>query len=190
MKTEQITVNEELNIEKLKNKITEIKNIMNYSQNFQIDLERLFAECGIAFCVIRNFTGAPVKGFIKQTEDGRIILCVTIRGAYADIFWFSLFHEIGHILNGDINQKFIDFMSVDNEIERKADEYASNTLIDLTDYKEFIKKGDFSIEAIILFAKTQNIPPYMVIGRLQKEEYLSYSELNNYKLKYKWTEKI
>ena len=40
---------------------------MNNSQNFQKDLEELFAECGIAFCVIRNFTGAPVQGFIKQT---------------------------------------------------------------------------------------------------------------------------
>lgn len=190
LRTEQIKISQELNIEKLKNKVYEIKNIMNNSQNFQKDLEKLFAECGIAFCVIRNFTGAPVQGFIKQTEDKKIILCVTIRGAYADIFWFTVFHEIAHIINGDIKQKFIDFTTIDSEIEEKADNVASNMIIDKKDYKEFTNKEDFSVTSIINFSKKQNIPPYMLIGRLQKEKYIPYTKLNNYKLKYEWKEKI
>ncbi len=190
LKTEGICVDKKLNIEKLKNKIPEIKSIMTNSQNFQNDLENLFAECGIAFCVIRNFKGAPVQGFIKQTENNRIILCVTIRGAFADIFWFTLFHEIAHILNGDINQKFIDFTLIDNEVEKKADKCASNMIITQKDYMEFIGKEDFSILSIIRFSETQNIPPYMVIGRLQREKYIPYSRFNNYRIKYEWKERI
>lgn len=190
LKTERICVDEELNIEILKNKIPEIKNIMINSQNFQKDLEELFAECGIAFCVIRNFTGAPVQGFIKQTENNRIILCVTIRGAFADIFWFTLFHEIAHILNGDINQKLIDFTSIDNDVEKRADECARDMIITTEDYNQFIEERDFSIVTIVRFAKTQNVPPYMVIGRLQKEGYVSYSKFNDYKLKYEWRERF
>lgn len=190
LRTEQIKIGQELDVGKLKNKVYEIKNIMNNSKNFQKDLEELFAECGIAFCVIRNFTGAPVQGFIKQTENKKIILCVTIRGVYADIFWFTVFHEIAHIINGDIKQKFIDFTAIDSEIEEKADNVASSMIIDKKDYKEFTSKGDFSVTSIINFSKKQNIPPYMVIGRLQKEKYIPYTKLNNYKLKYEWKEKI
>lgn len=190
LRTEQIKINQELDVEKLKNKVYEIKNIMNNSQNFQKDLEELFAECGIAFCVIRNFTGAPVQGFIKQTENKKIILCVTIRGAFADIFWFTIFHEIAHIINGDIKQKFIDFTAIDSEIEEKADNVASNMIIDKKDYNDFTSKGDFSVTSIIDFSKKQNIPPYMLIGRLQKEKYIPYTKLNKYKLKYEWKEKI
>lgn len=190
LRTEKIEVNKTLDKNKLIDKIEDIKAIMNKSDNFQKDLESLFAECGIAFCVIRNFKGAPVQGFIKQIDENKIILCLTIRGVYADIFWFTLFHEIAHIVNGDIKQKFIDFTTINSEIEEKADRLASRFIMNEEDYKKFIEKKDFSIESIQKFAKSQNIPSYMLIGRLQREKYISYSKFNNYKLRYEWKEKI
>ena len=48
---------------------------------------------------------------------------VNDRRHYADTFWFALFHEIGHILNGDMGISYCD------DVEDKADEYARNTLI-------------------------------------------------------------
>lgn len=47
---------------------------------------------------------------------------MTIRGAWADIFWFSLFHELGHIVNGDIGRtaKFLDD-GTDRKKEKKAE---------------------------------------------------------------------
>ena len=53
-------------------------------------------------------------------------------------------------------------------------------------YKNFIQKRDFTIEAIHQYAETQNVMPYIVIGRLQKEKYLDYKIHCNYKLRYKW----
>lgn len=66
-------------------------------------------------------------------------MVVTIRNAYADIFWFSIFHELGHIVNGDIGKKanFIDDGS-DIEKESAADRFASNKLISETDYQIFV----------------------------------------------------
>ena len=37
-----------------------------------------------------------------------------------------------------------------------------------------IQRKDFSIEAICRYAESQNVMPYIVIGRLQKEKYLDY----------------
>ena len=53
------------------------------------------------------------------------MLGLTVRGRYADIFWFSLFHELYHILEGHIYN--ID-PTTDVE-EAAADIFARNTLI-------------------------------------------------------------
>lgn len=46
---------------------------------------------------------SPVQGFIRK-NDNKIILSMTIRRAFADEFWFTLFHEIGHLLNGVLRE--------------------------------------------------------------------------------------
>ena len=63
---------------------------------------------------MKNFKGAPVQGYIAKAKDESIRMAITIRGAYAGIFWFSLFHEIGHLYNDDLNKttKFIDGISM------------------------------------------------------------------------------
>lgn len=168
--------------------INKIKSIMcKEDANIQSDLKSVMEKYGIDFSVTRNFRGAPVHGYISQKSDGVYQMVLTIRGAFADIFWFSLFHEIGHIVNGDIgkNYKFIDDGS-DCDKELAADLFACNMLLSPVSYKKFIQKGDFSIEAICKYAKSQNVMPYIVIGRLQKEEYLNYATYYNYKLRYKW----
>lgn len=170
------------------NLIDEIKGVMcQEDTNIQRDLKTVMEKYGIDFSVVRNFRGAPVQGYISQKNDGIYQMVLTIRGAFADIFWFSLFHEIGHIVNGDIgkNFKFIDDGS-DCDKEAAADLFASTMLLSPESYKRFIQRNDFSIEAICRYADSQNVMPYIVIGRLQKEEYLDYREYSNYKLRYKW----
>src|SRR5665647_232478 len=97
--TENIEVAESINFDKLRNSIQEIKGLMFSEPNtINLELAKIFSECGIAFKVVPHFTGAPVQGFIKQTESGKMVLCMTLRHGYADRFWFTLFHEIAHIL--------------------------------------------------------------------------------------------
>lgn len=66
------------------------------------------------------------RDLFKKTEDGALILCMTLRQKFADIFWFTLFHEIAHILNGDTKHEFIDFDSVSGDMEAKADSMAGS----------------------------------------------------------------
>lgn len=170
--------------------IGDIKKIMiNREANIQVDLRNVMRAYGIDFSVVKNFRGAPVQGYISRKKDGIYQMVLTIRGSYADIFWFSLFHEIGHIVNGDIakDAKFLDDGS-DEAKERAADLFARENLLDSDDYGLFIKQNDFSIESITRFAASQNVMPYIVIGRLQKEKYLRYDQYSRYKLRYKWAE--
>ncbi len=97
--------------------------------DFQNHLKTVLGEYGIDFSVVKNFRGAPVQGYIFRRSDGVYQMVLTIRGAFADIFWFSLFHELGHIVNGDIGKsiKFIDDGS-DVDKETAADLFARDRL--------------------------------------------------------------
>ena len=139
--------------------IHEIKSIMCCKNAvIQRDLKNVMEKYGIDFSVARNFRGAPVQGYISPKSDGIYQMVLTIRGAFADIFWFSLFHEIGHIVNGDIgkNLKFLDYGN-DQDKELAADLFASNMLLSPESYERFIQRKDFSIEAICRYAESQNV---------------------------------
>lgn len=175
-----------LDIEKLKEKLPEIKKLMFKKLDvFQDELINVFKACGIKFAIIRSFKGAPVQGVIKKNSDQSLNLIMTKRGKYADIFWFTLFHEIGHIINNDFEKNLVDYNNVDNENEERANQFAANILIDKVEYERFIKQGDYSIQTINKFCEINEIPIYILIGRLQKEKYLEYSQqYENYKVKY------
>ena len=189
VKTHDIEVTKLLDIEKLKNNILRVKNVMN-SEPSDIDgeLRLVFSECGIKFHIVKHFKGAPVQGFIEKAASEQMMLCMTIRQAWADIFWFTLFHEIGHIINGDIKNRLVDYYFTETEEEKLADKFAQDILINPDAYSVFIASGDFSLDAIKQLAKSENVKPYIVIGRLQKERYLPYQALSQEKERYKWVE--
>lgn len=187
---EKREVRSAFNIECLEELVRGLKNVMIHCEiNVQEELRCIFARYGIDFSTMRNFRGAPVQGYVAPKNDGTYQMVVTIKNSDADIFWFSLFHELGHIVNGDISPKsnFIDDGS-DAEKEKAADRFARNMLISEIDYQFFVDGMDFRIESIERFASTQNVMPYIVIGRLQKEKKLDSHIFNDYKLRYKWAE--
>ena len=183
-------VKEEFDLKKADDLIKELKEVMCANLNDpQIMLETVFGRCGIDFSILHHFPRAPVQGYIAKESDNIYQMVLTIRGAYADIFWFSLFHELGHIINGDFyrNDAFIDLdNSHKDEREIKADEFAKNALIDPEAYEEFISKGVFTLNSISAFAKTQNIPAYIVIGRLQKDKIIPWNKFTRYKPELLW----
>ena len=102
-----------------------------------------------------------------------------------NIFWFTLFHEIGHIINEDFEDKYIDYSIIDSEIERRADEFAKNRLINEDEYKAFMDAKTHEIKDVEEFAKAQKVIPSIVIGRMQRD-LNDYSFLMKYKHKYVW----
>ena len=185
---ENRNIKTEFNVERIDELVTKAKAVMcTESESVQKPLTELFSEYGIDFSVVQNFRGAPVQGYISKKNDSAYQMVLTIRGSYADIFWFSLFHELGHIVNGDVNGtiNFIDY-DVNADVEIGANEYASTRLIDHDAYENFVKSGDYSLATIKSFAASQNIQPYIVIGRLQHENKLEYNRYSSEKVRYKW----
>lgn len=186
--TENLPIYKQLDKEALCNNISSIKSLMLNEINDGIKkLQNIFADCGIAFQVVKNFRGAPVQGFIKEISENKLILCLTIRGKRADQFWFTLFHEIAHILNDDYKLRFVDFDSVQSKSEELADSFARDILIPQQQYKDFISSSDFTNwENIECFAKSIGVMPFIVLGRLQKDQYLDWSDYTDKIVRYEW----
>ncbi|MGI6581698.1 MAG: HigA family addiction module antitoxin [Erysipelotrichaceae bacterium] len=131
-----------------------------------------FKEAGVILVVLPNLKGSGVNGATKKV-DGKVLLMVNDRRQYADTFWFTLFHEIGHIMNNDFGITFND------EVEDEADLYAQDILIPREKYLNFIENNQFFNEDIIIeFAESIDQDPGIVFGRLQKDGKISYKETN------------
>lgn len=105
---------------------------------------------------------------------------MTIRGKDADRFWFSLFHEFGHIILGHINSS----EGISCEDETEADNFARECLIPSKSFEEFVKNNSFTKKSIIDFSKKIGIASGIVVGRLQKERFIPFNRFNDLKIKY------
>jgi HTH-type transcriptional regulator/antitoxin HigA len=137
------------------------------------------AGCGIALVFLPHIGGSFLHGATFY-DGNKIVMGLTVRGKYADNFWFSLFHEIHHVIAGHISHA--EGMTIKEEAE--ADDFAKNTLIEQMAFDSFIESHCYTKTCIIAFANRIDISPGIVLGRLQKENYIPYSQLNEIKEKY------
>jgi len=142
-------------------------------------LIKILAKCGVALVFLPHIGGSFLHGATFY-DGNKIVVGLTVRGRDADKFWFSLFHELAHILYGHIGQA--EGTTEDDEIA--ADEFARNTLIAQDDFDSFTSNHDFSKEAIVRFANLIKVDCGIVVGRLQKEGWIKYNWHNDLKTKY------
>ncbi|WP_306536708.1 helix-turn-helix domain-containing protein [Megasphaera sp.] len=166
----------------LKRHLRMIRNLLvRQPMNFSADLAEILKSCGIALVYLPQVQGSFLHGISFCDPGGnKVVLGITMRGKYADRFWFSLFHEISHILEGHIYQKD----GTSEEDEKQADRMAAEILIPLGKIEEFYLEGDYSIHSIEAFADAIQISPDIVIGRLQHDKKIRQNQLNQYKRKY------
>lgn len=148
-------------------------------KEFCPQLKKCLADCGIALVFLPHLKGSFLQG-ASFTDGKKIVVGLTARGKDADKFWFSLFHELAHIVLGHVGQS----NGTSDEDEKAADKWSGDTLILLDDFEVFRGKHNYSERDVIRFAKEQGIAPGIVVGRMQMEGMIKYSMLNDLKEKY------
>lgn len=167
--------NNELNIKKLKESLDALKSVMHEKKEEHLKLiTKILNDAGILFTVMPNVKKAPISGLTVETKKKQIMIVLTLRYKYVDSFWFTLFHEIAHVINEDYKKD--QNLWEKDDVEAKADKFASNILIDQDLYEEFILENDFSDTAIKNFAKLNNVLPTIILGRLMKDKYMCWSD--------------
>lgn len=166
-----------INIKKLISIIPEIRQMtVMKPKEFCPKIKEMLAECGIALVFLPHLKGSFLQG-ASFMDGNKIVVGLTARGKDADKFWFSLFHELAHIILGHIGRAD----GTTQQDENDADEWSRDTLIPDKLFEEFKNKGDYSPADIQSFAKAQGIAPGIVVGRLQNEGCIKYSMLNDLK---------
>ncbi len=144
--------------------------------NFLPAVKEAFADAGVVLVVLRDLKNSGISGATKHL-GGRILLMVNDKRHYEDSFWFTLFHEIGHIVNGEMGISIDNNSESASDAERAADEFARNKLIPAEAYQRFIKyERAFDESGIRRFASEIGRDPGIVYGRLQKDRLIAYSE--------------
>ena len=164
------------------NKIKKLSLLADFDQAYR-RVTDILKECGINFKIVHNFKGLNVQGFIKPINDN-ISLCVTIKWHAEDVFWFTLFHEFGHLLHKRNSRPFID-LSDDEEDE--ANSFARDYLIRPDTYRTLV--SNISKQSILRCARENEICPAIVVGRLAKDNYIEHNMYRDYIRTIKWDDK-
>lgn len=164
-------------INKLKTKLPELRTLSaDLSPDIANKIDKVLSECGVAFAAIPHFKGTYANGSCRWIGDTPVIQ-LSLRGKKADTFFFTLFHELGHLL---LHGKREAFVSVENategdEKEQAADTFAQEVLLPSERWSKFLDSKRFDRQSILGFAKSESIDPGIVVGRLKWEKRIRYT---------------
>jgi Zn-dependent peptidase ImmA (M78 family) len=144
---------------------------------FEPEMVRLCAEAGVAVVFVKELPGTHVSGAAYWMSKEKVILMLSLRYKWEDIFWFTFFHEAGHIILHGKDQLIIDGGDLSgDQLEDEANTFAANFLIPPVKYRTFIMSYGQPDERVIRsFAEELQITPGIIVGRMQKEGRIPYT---------------
>jgi HTH-type transcriptional regulator/antitoxin HigA len=148
-------------------------------------LQARCAAAGVAVAVVDTYTGAKANGATRWLSPDKALIQLSLRYRWEDIFWFSFFHEAGHVVLHRKKDIFVEVPPKDRptdpqeqQLEEEANRFAARTLIPPPQDRRLRTLDLSEVEA---FAESLNIAPAIVVGRMQHDEQLSYAQGNNHR---------
>jgi len=86
------------------------------------------AECGVAVTLVPEMPKAPWSGATMWLSPEKAMIVLNLRGKAEDKFWFSFFHEAGHVLLDSKKDVLINDGSSDDPREQRANDFAAEKL--------------------------------------------------------------
>lgn len=171
----------EYSSKKLRGSLATIKSLSRKKpEEFSEAIKAILNKAGVSLVYIPHFPGTGVSGAVRWIKNNPVIQ-LSIYYSWADIFWFNLFHEIGHLMLHGKKEKFIEFdnreLVAAKDKEDEADKFASDELIPPKRYEEFLKDS-LTKAGIIDFANRINVHPGIVAGRLCHDKKVDWSSVS------------
>lgn len=134
-------------------------------QVFEPEMKRLCAEAGVAVSLVREMKKVPWNGATKWLSPRKAMVLLSLRGKGEDKFWFSFFHEAGHVLHDNKKDVLIADGSKKDPREVRADKFAAEFLIP-AEHNDRIRSAR-SATALKRIARELGVAPGIVAGRYQ-----------------------
>jgi addiction module HigA family antidote len=167
-------------IKRLKENIPAMRKLMvEQPHDFFIQLQKLCLDAGVILLFTPKLPKVPLSGSTRWINDTPLIQ-LTARYGQNDRFWFTFFHEVGHIiLHGKkyISLENVDFAAADAQKEHEAHDFAVKLTFSKEQEQKLLSEHPSSINAgdISKYAKEFDTHPAMIIGRLQYLQLIPYT---------------
>ena len=161
-------------------------------------LRQICSRNGVAAVVVRAPSGCRASGATRFITAEKAILQLSFRFLRDDQFWFTVFHEAGHLLfhgkqrffSSELNKQkswILEGKDVTQEEdeEREANDFAANVLIP-PEFQSELSSLSTNPRSVIKFARKVGVSPGIVVGQLQHAELIGYGQLNGLKRQYEW----
>jgi HTH-type transcriptional regulator/antitoxin HigA len=149
-------------------------------------LQSICAEVGVAVVFLRAPQGCRASGATRFLSQDRAMVVLSFRHLSEDHFWFTFFHELGHVLLHGQGSTFVDLdRSATDEREREANAFASTTLVPAARQDEMATLGERK-QRVLRFAASVGISPGIVVGQMQHQGLIGPAKLNFLKRRYTW----
>ncbi|MFD7940873.1 helix-turn-helix domain-containing protein [Streptomyces sp. NPDC059755] len=151
-------------------------------------LPRLCSQVGVAVVFLPALPNTSVSGATRWLTPDKVGVALSDRFKKDDHFWFTFFHEIGHILLHGKRLTFIDNVGrrgdkaapEGDHSEEEANAYAAEALIPPQHAAAYqrLTRHPMPFDNIKKFAKEAGIAPGIVVGRLQHDHALEWTHGN------------
>ena len=157
---------------------------------FQPKMKDRLNRCGVGYITEPATTNSRISGAVKLVND-RPAIFQSLYGKFADIYWFTFFHECAHIILGHLEEDEIrvDLEGKDRVIDDKemqADKWAQEILIPKEN--EIQLRQLRSRPEVIEFSRKISVHPGIVVGRLQHLGIIGHDTLNGLRTRYEFVE--
>lgn len=168
-------------LEALAKKIPEFTELDEGIRHFIQEL----TQCGVVFRQVDHFQKTYTDG-ASFFSEGRPVIVYTARHDRIDNFWFTMAHELGHILLHEDNQgqvfiDSLDHLDLTNEREKEADDFAASLLKSaeiLAAFKGIQRPSSFRIQ---LVAQELGLHPGIIAGCLQHHKKAAWTSFHEFK---------
>ena len=168
---------------KFKKLIPEIKNVMaTQPKDFFIQLQNFCLNAGVKVVYTPCLPNTAIHGSTRWINN---VPLIQLSGRYRrnDIFWFTFFHEVGHILlHGKkyISIENVAFAGENESFEKEADTFASNIILSEKEEAEICNNKILTTGDIVQYAKLFGTHTASIIGRLQYKKVIAYGQGNEF----------
>lgn len=150
-------------------------------------LRTLCAEAGVAVVVVRTPQGCHASGATRLVSGDKAMMLLSFRHRADDQFWFTVFHEIGHLLLHSA-ATFVDGDDTPNDqYELEANRFASDCIVPEQRESELLKLGA-NRNAIVRFSVSAGVAPGLTVGQMQHRGVIEHRQMNHLKRRWNWDE--
>jgi HTH-type transcriptional regulator/antitoxin HigA len=131
----------------------------------------------VALVFVPPLPGTHVSG-VARFLHGKPLIQLSLLGKRNDVFWFSFFHEVAHVLKHPTRAIFLDDAAagdtVESPEEQEANGFAADTLIPRV-HRARLPYLPLEVAAIEAFAAELGVHPGIVVGQLQHRDLLPWA---------------